>query len=98
MREPWNIADLAPQLLRPDLLLKDSSHPFERDLPSLLSRIGFRSDPSYPSRVAEELLRALGRYNRRVSTGQQEKEVDCVLLLQRNQEVVCILPKTVPIA
>jgi hypothetical protein len=92
------LADLAAERIRADLLLKDGSHPFERDLPSLLSPIGTRGDPSFPSGIAEKLLRALGGYNRRVSTGQQEKEVDCVLLLQRDQEVVYVLPKTVPIA
>jgi len=84
-RKIRDIADLAPQLLRPDLLLEDSPHPFERNLLSLLSRIGVRGAPSYPSRIAEELLRALGGDNRRISTGQQEEKVDCVLLLLRDQ-------------
>jgi hypothetical protein len=43
-REIRNIADLAAQRLRADLLLEDGSHPFECDLPRLLAPVRLWGD------------------------------------------------------
>ena len=80
-REVRDIADLIPQRRWADLFLEDSSHPLERALPSLLSHVAARCAYSHPSYVADNLLSALDRYKRRVGTGQQGKEANCLLLL-----------------
>jgi hypothetical protein len=55
-----DIADIAAQRLRADVLLQHRAHPLERGPPGLFAPIGLRGDANHPTGVAEEPLRALG--------------------------------------
>jgi hypothetical protein len=64
-----DIADLPAKRVEADLLLEDGAHPLERGLPGLLAPVGLRSDTDHPTGIAEELLCAASRNDRRIGTG-----------------------------
>jgi hypothetical protein len=90
--EIGDITDIAAQRPRADVLLQHGAHPLERGLPGLFALTGLRGDVDHPTGVAEEPLRALGGYDRRISPRQQEEEVDRAPLVQRRQQIVRVFP------
>ena len=81
-RDIGDIANLAVQHVKVDVFLEGGTHPLEGGLPCLREVIWLRSDADHPSNVTEELLCAMGGYDRWIGTGQQEQEVDRTSLLQ----------------
>jgi hypothetical protein len=68
-RDVGDIADLLAKRIGADLLLENGTHPLERGLTGLLAFVGLRGDVDHPTGIAEKLLRAASRNDRRISTG-----------------------------